>query len=154
MFQFKIFLGIIITTLFSVETKIQPSVFIGSQISCEKQFSKELKVYVYSNVTKSPSYPGGAPAWMRFMSKHLVYQKDLTAEESNQTNSIATFVVKKSGELTQFGIKGKIFSEWTSLDTTLISILKKSGRWIPGECEGQKVATYYQQPLTVDFFEH
>ena len=118
--------------------------------TCQKIFDKNLNIDVYSVVTKIPSFPGGPAGWQRFLAKNFQYPKDQITNETYQTSSIATFIVKSSGELTSLSIKGKSFSQWTSLDSSFIAVIKKSGRWVPGECDGKIVATFMEQPLNVD----
>ncbi len=122
------------------------------EAECKSQFDKKLGIDVFSSVSKAAEYPGGSAAWTRFLNKNLVYPGPLLdPEPGNDGNINISFIVLSSGELTRYSIQGKEDSEWTALDSAAVNVLKKSGRWLPAECRGKKVAAITKLPLCIHF---
>ena len=141
---------IIVISLTSIINQISKLPVDSVQHGCSRRYDKKLKSVVYTQFTKEPSFPGGNPAWVRFMSKNLDYRYK-SFEMDAQTISRARFIVEKSGDLSSISIKNKSSSEsWSALDSAFVQLLKSSGKWQPAECNGEQVAAYFEKLLQID----
>jgi protein TonB len=119
-------------------------------VDCKSHFDKLIAVDVYPKPAKPPSFPGGNPAWVRFLSKKFRYPQQEMANGPLQTRATATFIVDSAGLLHNIGIKGKKEIEWTPFEKTFVKVVKESGLWTPGECNGRRVASYFEQLIQVE----
>jgi periplasmic protein TonB len=90
-------------------------------------------------------YPGGLPAWARFLNKNLRYPDD------GLNNGIAgtvmvQFVVDLEGNVSDIQAIGG--PESGGLREEAIRVIKKSGKWDPAIQNGRHVKAYRRQPVT------
>ena len=91
------------------------------------------------------TYPGGIPAWQRYMNKNFVYP------EEAQNNGIdgqvmVRFIVDRDGNVSDVeAISGPTTG---GLREEAVRVIKKSGRWVPAVQNGRNVKSYKQQPVT------
>ncbi len=92
---------------------------------------------------KESEYPGGFPAWQRYLSKHLDYPE--RAMNGNIMGSVwVGFIVDKEGHLISPYIDRSV--EY-SLDQEAMKIIQESGKWQPAFQNGQTVKSYKLQPI-------
>jgi protein TonB len=91
------------------------------------------------------AFPGGAQAWLRYMSKNLRYpDDDVKRKVEGQVN--VEFVVDLTGHIPET-------SAWVSrsvefnLDQEAIRIILNSRIWVPAIQNGRQVRSYKRQPI-------
>lgn len=89
-------------------------------------------------------YPGGQPAWQRFLIKNLSnnYPQD-AADQGIQGKVIVQFIVDKQGSVSDV----RAVSGPAALHETAVKVIKKSGKWVPASQNGQTVNSYKSQPI-------
>jgi len=88
-------------------------------------------------------YPGGLPAWGRYLTKHLEYpQRAMNLKKEGMV--IIGFMVDPEGAVTNPYIARSI--EY-SLDEEALKIIKASGKWEAATQHGQVVKSYKTQPI-------
>jgi protein TonB len=92
---------------------------------------------------KESEYPGGLPAWSRYLKKNLQYP-ERAMNVNTQGQVIVHFVVDKSGNVIEPYIAGSV--EY-SLDEEALRIIKGSGKWEPSFQNGHNVKSYKRQPV-------
>ena len=124
----KRFLLLIALAIFVLGAKAQT---IDSNVS-KKDTTKWITVDVV------PEFPGGFPAFIRFVNKNMQKNNYLPGKV------FITFTVEKDGSLTDFVVT-KSLGE--AEDTEALRIMKKSPNWIPGKAGGKIVRTKYSLPI-------
>jgi TonB family protein len=98
---------------------------------------------IYTNVEKSPEFPGGINEFYNFLGKNIRYPARMR-ENNIQGKVIVTFVVEKDGALS--GIKAvKSIAKEASDETT--RVFKESPKWKPGMNKGKFVRCQYTVPV-------
>jgi hypothetical protein len=112
------------------------------QGTCRHYYDAALKKEVYTGVNKMPSYPGGYSAFLYYFAHHF---HQPPPEEAGERMLNMEFIVDTDGKIIGEKIKGKQKSEYSSYDKDALKVLKSSGKWIPGQCNGKvvPVKTYY-----------
>jgi protein TonB len=90
------------------------------------------------------SYPGGMPAWGRFLNKNLKYPED-AVEKGIQGPVMVEFIVDKEGNVSDI----QVISGPTDggLREEAIRVIKRSGKWTPAIQNGRNVKAYKRQPV-------
>lgn len=91
----------------------------------------------------APQFPGGAEAWMRFLSRHLRAPEGLAAGEKKSV--LIRFLVSADGSITQYEV---LQSGGTPFDSEVIRVLKKMPKWKPALQNGAPVTVTFHQPVT------
>ncbi len=102
---------------------------------------------VYTTVDKAPVFPGGMPAFIKYLAKNVRYPEAMR-ERGVEGIVIAQFVVEPDGAITTIRILDG--PGWGSSEET-IRLLKKSPKWQPGYNNGKSVRVLFKVP--VDFSE-
>lgn len=105
---------------------------------------KENPDSIFMKVEIQSRYPGGDEAWRRFLIKNLSnnYPQD-AAERGIQGKVIVKFIVDKSGQVSSVqAVDGP-----KELYELAEKVIKKSGKWMPAEQNGQIVNSYKSQPI-------
>jgi protein TonB len=90
------------------------------------------------------SYPGGVPAWARFLSKNLRYPDEAQAA-GIQGPVLVQFIVDKEGNVSDVqAVSGPTEG---GLRDEAIRVIKKSGKWVPAIQNGRNVKSYKRQPV-------
>lgn len=113
---------------------------------CNSYYDSTLKLTVYTGVEKEPAYPGGAPAWERYINRNL-----------NTTNIDATMdchvkikmIIDSTGQIKKaVPMRGDTeVKEPNALEKEVLRVYRKSGFWVPGACSGNNVTTEFVQSL-------
>lgn len=98
--------------------------------------------------TIAPSYtalefPGGAEAWMRFLSRHLRAPDALQTGEKKSV--LIRFLVSADGSIAQYEV---LQSGGSAFDNEVIRVLKKMPKWKPAFQNGKPVTVTFTQPVT------
>ncbi|GAA4336497.1 TonB family protein [Flaviaesturariibacter amylovorans] len=93
--------------------------------------------------TMAPSFPGGMPAWMRFLQVNLREPSGLEPGEKRTVR--VRFWVGEDGNVSRFEIDQSGGAEY---DAEVLRVLKRMGRWNPALQNGRPVATSFVQPVT------
>jgi protein TonB len=90
-----------------------------------------------------PQFPGGAAAWMRFLSRNL--QAPALMEPGEMKTVLVRFLVSEDGTVTGFEV---VQSGGAAFDNEVIRVLKKMPKWKPALRNGQPTAVPFTQPVT------
>ena len=107
---------------------------------------KETEDYdkTFTKVEIESSYPGGMPAWQRYLNKNLHYPDEAMNNELQGT-VLVKFIVDKEGNVSEVeAISGP---EQGGLREEAVRVIKKSGKWTPAIQNGRQVKSYKQQPV-------
>ncbi len=89
-------------------------------------------------------YPGGIPAWQRYLNRSFHYPEDGINNEI-QGVVVVQFIVDKEGKVSDVeAISGP---EQGGLREEAIRVIRNSGAWIPAIQNGRKVRSYKKQPV-------
>jgi len=106
---------------------------------------KEAEPEIWTKVEIESSYPGGGPAWLRFLNKNLRYPDDA---QNNEIQGVVTvqFIVDEKGNVSDVHAIGG--PEQGGLREEAIRAIRKSGLWTPAIQNGRQVKSYKRQPIT------
>ena len=96
-----------------------------------------------------PEFPGGAAAWMAFLSKWLQVPEDMQPGERKTV--LVSFQVGEDGSVTNFQI---VRSAGKAFDNEVLRAMKRMPKWRPAIQNGRKVATSFSQPVTFQSYEN
>jgi len=89
-------------------------------------------------------YPGGLPAWARFLHKNLNYPEAAQQNEIQGT-VLVQFIVDKEGNVSDVeAVSGPTDG---GLREEAVRVIKKSGKWTPAIQNGRNVKSYKRQPV-------
>jgi protein TonB len=92
--------------------------------------------------TREPSFPGGPPAWLKFLQRSLQAPEDI--EPGKRIEVYVRFWVDIDGSVSKAEI---IKSGGNSFDKEVLRVLKKMPRWEPALQAGKPIAVAFQQPV-------
>jgi periplasmic protein TonB len=99
---------------------------------------------IFTRVEIDASYPGGNPAWARFLGKNLRFPDD--ALNNGVTGTVMVqFVVDLEGNVSDIQVISG--PENGGLREEAIRVLKRSGKWVPAIQNGRPVKAYRRQPF-------
>lgn len=100
----------------------------------------------FERVEVEASYPGGSPAWLKFLIKTVKGEvpTDNNAPAGAYTVMIQ-FVVNKDSSITDFKA---LTNHGYGMEQEVIRALRLSGKWIPAIQNGRPVRAYRKQPVT------
>lgn len=97
----------------------------------------------FVKVEKESEYPGGMPAWIRFLKKNENYPQE-AIDNSIQGTVVVQFIVDKEGKVSDVhAVSGP-----NELRGEAERMISKSGKWIPAIQNGRQVKSYKSQPIT------
>jgi periplasmic protein TonB len=98
----------------------------------------------YTVVEIESTYPGGLPAWARFLNKSFRYP-DAAQSNGTQGTVMVRFIVDKEGNVSDVeAISGP---DQDGLREEAVRVIKKSGKWVPAVQNGRNVKSYKRQPV-------
>lgn len=97
----------------------------------------------FLKVEKESEYPGGMPAWLRFLHKNLNYPQ-IAQDNEIQGTVVVRFIVDKAGNVSDV----EAISGPAELRDEAVRVIKKSGTWTPAIQNGRQVKSYKSQPIT------
>jgi protein TonB len=96
----------------------------------------------FTHVDTESSFPGGIPAWSRFLQDNLVYPKK-AIKKNIQGTVMVRFIVDKDGSISAIdALDGPELLREAAMD-----VIKKSPNWKPASQYGRKVKSYKNQPI-------
>jgi hypothetical protein len=116
-------------------------------VECPSHYDTSVKMNVYTGVDTQAEYPGGAPAWGRYVNRNF--------HEEN-VGAFTDCNVKIKLVITEEGMIQKVVAlhgdtevkEPNALEKEVIRVYRKSGRWVPGVCGGLQVTSEVVQTLS------
>jgi protein TonB len=128
------------------EGVIAPPVSSGGNGVVEAPKQKYVEDYerTFTNVEIESEYPGGTPAWMRYLNKNFRYPEDAINNEIEGT-VIVQFIVDKEGAVSD--VEAVSGPEMGGLRQEAIRVIQHSGKWIPAIQNGRNVKSYKKQPV-------
>jgi protein TonB len=100
------------------------------------------KLDSFTKVEIESEFPGGIPAWNRFLSNTLVYPPKAVRKKIER-QVVARFIVEKNGEISNIEIVSGPKELWNAV----LDALHQSPRWIPASTNGKKLKSYKMQPF-------
>lgn len=97
---------------------------------------------LFTKVEIESSYPGGEPAWARFLLKNFQYP-EAAAANGIQGVVMVQFIVDREGNVSEV----QAVSGPTELRAEAVRVIRKSGLWVPAEQNGRHVKSYKQQSI-------
>jgi len=96
----------------------------------------------FISVQIESEYPGGMPAWQRFLNKYLRYPQE-AQDQGVQGTVLVQFIVDKEGNVSDV----EAVSGPAELRAEAVRVIKKSGKWTPAVQNGRHVKSYKKQPI-------
>jgi periplasmic protein TonB len=97
---------------------------------------------VWMKVEIESMYPGGMPAWHRFIKRNLNYPQEAIDVEA-QGFVVVQFIVDQEGNVSNV----EAVSGPQELRAEAVRVIKKSGKWTPAIQNGHPVKSYKKQPI-------
>jgi len=88
-------------------------------------------------------FPGGVPAWIRFLNNNLTYPPKAVRKKVEGT-VVVQFIVDKNGALSNI----EAISGPELLQEAAVNVIKNSPNWKPAIQDGRIVKSYKKQPIT------
>ena len=126
-----------------VLTNISEEKLSGKEDKTQAFFNAQPEPAIFVQVENMPSYKGGIPGLMKYLSTNTNYPKK-AKEEGIEGMVIVTFVVEKNGKVTNVSILKGVSPE---LDTEAIRVVKAMDKWKPGSHHGKKVPVEMKLPI-------
>jgi protein TonB len=119
---------------------------------CKSYYNSTLKKQVYTQVEIEPEYGGGTAAYQRFLNKNMQYPQEGIDEHNPQDRIEMKFIVDTDGSIIQPRINDKTdTTDFTPFEKEMVRVLKLTGKWQPGICQGKKVAAEKKASMVVCF---
>jgi periplasmic protein TonB len=96
----------------------------------------------FKRVEIESEYPGGMPAWQRYLNSNLRFSQEAIDNEI-QGAVVVQFIVDIDGTVSDV----EAISGPEELRAEAVRVIKKSGRWTPAIQNGRKVKSYKKQPI-------
>lgn len=116
---------------------------VEDPVEAELPAEKEQKD-VFVAVEKQAEFPGGIQALMQWLSMNVRYPEDAMKNDV-QGRVIVKFVVNPDGSISDPTVLKGVE---TSLDKEAVRVVRAMPKWIPAENQGQKVASYFNIPIS------
>jgi periplasmic protein TonB len=97
----------------------------------------------FVSVQIESQYPGGHPAWERFLKRNFHYPQEAMDNEVQGT-VVVQFIVDLEGNVSNV----EAISGPEELRPEAVRVIKKSGKWTPAIQNGRQVKSYKKQPVT------
>ena len=110
----------------------------------QKTYVRSSNEKVYDVVEQMPSFPGGMPALMSWLSQNVKYP-EIAVKNGIQGRVIVQFVVEKDGSVTNVHVAHPVDP---SLDKEAARVIKAMPKWEPGKQKGSPVRVKYTVPVT------
>lgn len=121
----------------------------GTQVVAKPDKTKNEDTVCFLPVEINASFPGGAGAWTKYVSKEIQRNTD-EFTENDYGKCIVKFIVDKTGKVSHVEattMKG------TKLAEIATNAIRKGPDWIPAQQNGRYVNAYRLQPVTLNSHE-
>lgn len=119
-----------------------------TSIDSLSQYSKDT-VGIFTKVDVEASFPGGLPAWKKFLEQNLNADAPINEipkrKKYFEQTAICQFIVCKDGTICDIRVVNKVLP---SIKKEVERVIAMSGNWEPAEQNGKKVKAYRKQPVT------
>ena len=106
---------------------------------------------VFDKTEVSPSFPGGDPAWKRYLEKNANALVPLDSGASAGVYKVVVqFIVHEDGSLSD--VKA-LTNHGCGMEKEAMRVIKMGPNWIPAKQNGRIVHAYVQQPITFQISE-
>jgi protein TonB len=106
---------------------------------------------IYTKVDVEAEFKGGAPAWARFLNKHLNVPAECTEEKMLEYPRVITFIVRRDGITDSVKLDRPDSSCWYN---EIKQIIKSSDKmWTPALVNGKMVDSYKKVTIGCIRFE-
>jgi len=133
----KVVSVIIIAFFFFTSAHAQQSIIVDS-----------LETKITQSDTVESSFPGGVPAWNKFLAHNLVYPDKAIRKRVDGT-VVVQFIVDKDGSIYDI----KAISGPKLLQEAALDVIRNSPKWKPAIVKGVKLKSYKKQPITFKLLE-
>ena len=99
---------------------------------------------VYLTTDVEPQCQDGKPALLRKLNKSITFRD--SSENEMHSQYMVAFIVEKDGKISG----GRVIGDDTNTIGRQILQVVRSLSWLPGKCNGKKVAVLYRLPVTID----
>ena len=117
----------------------------GTQVVAAPVEKKEDEDKVFTKVEIEASFPGGASAWTKYVTRAIQANQD-EFTESDFGTCVVKFIVDKSGKVSQVEATTMKGSKLAEIATNAI---RKGPNWTPAQQNGRYVNAYRLQPVTL-----
>ncbi len=117
----------------------------GTQIVAAPVEKKEDEDKVFTKVEIEASFPGGASAWTKYVTRAIQANQD-EFTESDFGTCVVKFIVDKTGKVSQVEATTMKGSKLAEIATNAI---RKGPNWTPAQQNGRYVNAYRLQPVTL-----
>ncbi len=117
----------------------------GTQIVAAPVEKKEDEDKVFTKVEIEASFPGGASAWTKYVTRAIQSNQD-EFTESDFGTCVVKFIVDKAGKVSQVEATTMKGSKLAEIATNAI---RKGPNWTPAQQNGRYVNAYRLQPVTL-----
>lgn len=100
---------------------------------------------VFQKVEVEASFPGGADAWVKYISSILNKNIDDLKKEGKSGTCLVQFIVNNDGSIRD---AEALTMKGTKLAETVINAINNGPKWNPAIQNGRKVTSYRKQPVT------
>lgn len=91
-----------------------------------------------------PTYPGGRPAWEKYLRENLRYPAEAQTEQVQGTVYVA-FIIRPDGSVDNPQVVKGIGH---GCDEEALRLVREMPNWIPGKQGGQPVSVRYSLPVS------
>lgn len=103
-------------------------------------------IYAYAIVDTPPMFPGGEDSLKSYIYKNLRYP-ELAKENDIQGTVYASFIIDKTGKVTNPEIKKGLKGIGATCDKEVLRLIKNMPNWSPGKLAGKPVKVEYIIPV-------
>lgn len=101
---------------------------------------------IFTQVENEPKFPGGEPAWRKFLEKNLYPGLPIKNGAPEGIYAvIVKFLVSKDGTISNVHAETK---HGYGMDSAAVEVIKKGPKWVPAIQNGYNVTAYRKQPIT------
>jgi protein TonB len=103
-------------------------------------------IYAVALVDTPPMFPGGEDSLRKYIYKNLRYP-ELAKENDIQGTVYASFIIDKTGKVTNPVIKKGLKGAGVTCDKEVLRLIKNMPNWSPGKLHGKPVKVEYIIPV-------
>jgi protein TonB len=104
--------------------------------------SATVKSEIFKKVEIESEFPGGQPAWSKFLNTHLVYPPKAVRKQI-EGEVVVQFIVDEKGKISDL----QALTGHPLLRNAALDVMRQSPKWIPANQDGKKVKSYKKQPI-------
>lgn len=137
-------------TIFSILLFMVMGSSLRAQVIAKRDIPADSLV---QNVDDFPYFKGGVVAWSRFLQNNLDLSRTVGAMDSvayarygSRQTAVLKFIVCEDGSICNIEIENpdKVSPEFAK---AVLSVMRKSPPWMPGQVKGKPVKTRFRQPV-------